>query len=87
MLQDQPQVGIKIGADFGGDSTKFYYQITNLDQTNSCFNTTIFCMFKSMESITNINIAMDLFRDQINSLGSESWRYDLTCRTRKIYLF
>ncbi|XP_072015499.1 uncharacterized protein [Amphiura filiformis] len=65
---------VKIGADHGGGTTKAYYNIINVDNTNSCNATTIFSMFEAPETQANLHIALDRFVEQVNKLESETWR-------------
>ena len=69
------EVWIKVGGDKGGGTTKFYFQVVNVAKANSLFNTTCFCVFAADETLPNIHMAMDRFKDQVNSLQDMKWRY------------
>ena len=65
---------MKIGGDKGGGTTKFYYQVVNVEKPNSRNNTTVFCAYAADETMHNIHIAMDRYVTQINGLQGAMWR-------------
>lgn len=68
------EVWVKIGGDKGGGSFKMNFQIVNVSSPNSPQNTCVFCCFEASDSITNLHIALDRFRPQVEQLQSMKWR-------------
>ena len=66
---------MKIGGDAGGGTFKMNFQIVNIQSPNSPQNTCIFAVFDAKDTTTNLHIALDCFRDDINSVNSETvWK-------------
>ena len=57
---------IKIGGDKGGGSFKMSLQLANVTHPNSVKNTFV---FEASDSVTNLHIGLDMYRDQINALS------------------
>lgn len=70
----EEEIWIKIGGDKGGGTTKFYYQVVNVQRANSIFNTTAFCVYEADESVANLHTALDQYITQISSLQQSEWR-------------
>lgn len=66
---------IKIGGDKGGGSFKMSLQLANVPHPNSVKNTFVFCCFEASDSVTNLHIGLDMYRDQINALSEAEWKY------------
>ena len=71
------ELWIKIGGDKGGGSFKMTFQICNVDHPNSTNNTCAFCIFEAPDNATNLQIALQRFQDEVDSLQSKTWRYTL----------
>ena len=69
-------IWIKVGGDHGGGSFKFSFQIGNTQFVNSVKNTFPICCFQAGDSITNLNIALARYKDQISEMSSAKWRCD-----------
>ena len=70
------EIWVKIGGDKGQGSMKTSFQICNVPHPNSCKNSVIFSIFEATDTATNINIALEYFRPQVNSLsGKTIWGY------------
>ena len=46
----------------------------NVDKPNSSRNTCMFCYFKAGDSRTNLYIALNEYKEQIERLQEEKWR-------------
>ena len=68
------EIWIKIGGDGGGGSTKFYYQIVNVPKPNSKNNSTCFLAYRADESLPNLHIALDRYREKIEELNTTEWK-------------
>ena len=66
---------MKIGGDAGGGTFKMNFQIVNIQSPNSPQNTCVFAVFDAKDTTTNLHIALDRFRDDIDSVNSETvWK-------------
>ena len=71
----EDEIWIKVGGDKGQGSMKISFQICNVPHPNSCKNSIIFSIFEAGDTATNLNIALNQFRPQINSLcGKDIWQ-------------
>ena len=59
------EVWLKIGGDKGGGTFKMNFQIVNVATPNSVHNTCVFSCFAAGDSITNLHMALDRFKDQV----------------------
>ena len=50
------------------------FQICNVEHPNSPNNTCAFCVFEEPGNHTNLQIALDRYREQIEELESQRWR-------------
>lgn len=69
------EVWVKIGGDKGGGSFKMSFQICNVPQPNSVENTCVFAAFQAGDTATNLHIALELYKVQVNDLNGKKWRY------------
>ena len=70
------EIWVKIGGDKGQGSMKVSFQICNVENPNSYKNSVIFSIYEASDTIVNLNIALQQFKPQINSLcGKAIWRY------------
>ncbi|KAL5475254.1 hypothetical protein EMCRGX_G027330 [Ephydatia muelleri] len=65
------EVWLKIGGDKGGGTCKMNFQIA---AQNSVHNTCVFCCFEAGDSVTNLHVALDRFKDQVEHLHGMKWR-------------
>ena len=70
----EDEIWIKIGGDKGGGSFKMSFQICNLDNPNSIDNTCVFAVFNASDSTTNLHVALDRYKEQIDTLQTLKWR-------------
>ena len=68
------EVWLKIGGDKGGGSFKMNFQIVNVPAPNSVHNTCVFCCFEAGDTVTNLHIALDRYKDQVAHLQGMKWR-------------
>ena len=66
-------VQIKIGGDHGGDSFKLCFQVVNIKNPNSKENTIVFCMFEAKDYRCNLEIALKIYKEQIDNLQVMRW--------------
>ena len=69
------EVWIKIGGDKGGGSFKMNSQIVNVPSPNSPQNTCVFACFEAPGSLTNLHVALDRFKNDIEIMNGMRWRY------------
>ena len=48
------------------------FQIVNLAAPNSVHNTCVFCCYEASDTVTNLHIALDRYKDQITHLQERS---------------
>ena len=72
------EIWVKIGGDKGGGSMKLNFQIANCLNPNSVTNTCVFAAFEATDSVNNLHVAFDRYRDQMIDLQKLVWRYTLT---------
>ena len=68
------EVWVKIGGDKGGATFKMAIQILNVKHPNSPNNTCVFSIFEAPDSVANLKVMADTFRQQINELESKEWK-------------
>ncbi|KAL5488613.1 hypothetical protein EMCRGX_G017585 [Ephydatia muelleri] len=68
------EVWLKIAGDKGGGTFKMNFQIVNVAAPNSVHNTCVFCCFEAGDSVTNLHVALDRFKDQVEHLHGMKWR-------------
>ncbi|KAL5487179.1 hypothetical protein EMCRGX_G019751 [Ephydatia muelleri] len=59
------EIWLKIGGDKGGGTFKMTFQIVNVATPNSVHNTCVFSCFAAGDSVTNLHVALDRFKDQV----------------------
>lgn len=69
------EIWVKVGGDKGGGSFKMNFQICNVAHPNSVNNTCVFCAFEAPDNPTNLRIALERYRSQIDDLSTKTWRY------------
>ena len=65
---------MKLGGDKGGDSFKMSLQLANVPHPNSIHNTFVFCCFQAGDSVTNLHVALDSYRKQVDDLSAMTWQ-------------
>ncbi|KAL5463678.1 hypothetical protein EMCRGX_G032597 [Ephydatia muelleri] len=68
------EIWLKIGGDKGGGTFKMTFQIVNVATPNSVHNTCVFSCFAAGDSVTNLHVALDRFKDQVEHLHGMKWR-------------
>ena len=68
------EIWVKIGGDKGGGSFKSNFQIVNTRAPNSIYSTCVLSCFEAPDSITNLHIALDQYKPQIDALQGMKWR-------------
>ena len=69
------EVWIKLGGDKGGSSFKMNFQILNVTNPNSVDNTCVFVAYQAGDSVHNLHIALDRYKDQVKDLQESEWKY------------
>eukprot|EP00731_Ephydatia_muelleri_P030963 Em0022g477a len=71
------EIWIKLGGDKGGGTFKMNFQIVNVAAPNSVNNTCVFCCFEADDSYTNLHIALERYKEQVEHLQGMTWSLDL----------
>jgi hypothetical protein len=67
------EVWVKLGGDKGGSCMKVQAQLCNVPTPNSPKNTSVFTAFEAPDTITNLHIALERYKDQVIQLQSLTW--------------
>ena len=73
------EIWLKFGGDRGGGSFKMNFQIVNTKAPNSVHATCVFSCFEASDSMTNLHIALDRFKEEIADINGMSWRLVIAC--------
>ena len=65
---------MKLGGEKGGGSFKMNFQIVNISAPNSVHATCVFSCFEASDSITNLHVALDRFRDEVTEIRNMTWK-------------
>ncbi len=68
------EVWVKFGGDKGGGTLKMSLQIANVAHPNSINNTFVFACFEAHDSVTNLHVALDAYKDQVEALMALTWQ-------------
>ena len=68
------EIWVKLGRDKGGTSFKINFRIVNVPHPNSIDNTCVFSVFEAVDTVTNLHVALDRYKDQITELQKTQWR-------------
>ena len=68
----ESEVWVKIGGDKGADTVKVVFQLCNVISPNSVHNT---CVFEGKDTSTNLQVALDRYKTQVERLRTTKWRY------------
>eukprot|EP00731_Ephydatia_muelleri_P025532 Em0017g615a len=71
------EIWIKLGGDKGSGTFKMNFQIVNVAAPNSVNNTCVFCCFEADDSYTNLHIALERYKEQVEHLQGMTWSLDL----------
>ena len=52
------------------------FQVCNVPHPNSPDNTWAFCVFEAADKVTDLHIALDRYKEQIDRIESQTWRYE-----------
>ena len=74
-LIPESEIWVKIGGDKGADTVKLVFQLCNVTSPNSVQNTCVFAVFEGRDTTTNLHVALDRYKDQIEHLTTTEWRY------------
>ena len=70
----QDEIWVKFGGDKGGSSFKMNFQILNVENPNSVNNTYVFTAFMASDTVFNLHVALDRYKDQIEELQRTKWQ-------------
>ena len=70
--QPHDKVWLKLGGDKGGGSFKLMLEFANTQNPNSKHNTMVLCAFQATDSAVNLHIALDRYKDQVDSIARMS---------------
>ena len=70
----EDKIWVKVGGDHGGGYFKFSFQVGNVLHVNSVRNTFPICCFEAADSVTNLNVALGRYREEIEEITSNQWR-------------
>ena len=73
-----PRYGEKLGGDKGRGSFKLNMQLVNSTKPNSMKRTTLLSVFKAGDSITNLHIALDMYREHVVEAQGMQIQYEQT---------
>lgn len=63
------------------------FQLVNVNCPNSIGNTCVFTAFQATDSITNLHVALDRYRDQLTEVQETKWRLESTTVLSLIFMF
>ena len=62
---------------------KMNFQIANCLHPNSPINTVVFAAFEVPDSKSNLHVAMDRYKSEVEALKTLTWRYSHICNNIK----
>ena len=68
------EVWLKLGGDKGGGYFKMNFQIVNTQTPNSVNNTCVFSCFETSDTVSNLHVALDRFRDEVANICTMKWK-------------
>ena len=68
------EIWVKLGGDKVGGSFKMNFQIVNIYAPNSVHATCVFSCFEASDSIANLHVALDRFRDEVTEIRNMTWK-------------
>ena len=63
------------GGGKGADTVKIVFQLCNVPSPNSVQNTCVFAVFEGRDTATNLHVALDRYKPQLEHLSAMEWRY------------
>ena len=70
----EDEIWIKIGGNKGGNSFKLAFQVANQPKPNAADHTVVFSCLGADDNLTNLHVALDLFKDFVHDLQQLQWR-------------
>ena len=70
---------MKLGGDKGGSSFKMSFQIANVESPSAPENTCVFCLFEAPDTVTNLSIALERYKEEIENIQHKIWKYAQSC--------
>ena len=64
--------GLNLGVTRVGGSFKLMLELANTQNPNSKHNTMVLCAFQATDSAVNLHIALDRYKDQVDSIARMS---------------
>ena len=52
------------------------FQVVNVPHPNNIHNTCVFAGFEASDSVTNLHVALDRYKDQFKDLHKARWRLE-----------
>jgi hypothetical protein len=71
------EIWLKLGGDKGGGSFKMMLEVANIANPNSRRDTSVICVYESSDTAPNLHIALEKYKEQVESISNTSWRYAL----------
>ena len=71
------EVWLKLGGDKGHGSVKMNFQWVNTEAPNSRHNTCVFAFFKAGDSPTNLDVALEQYKEQVTRLQGMELRWGI----------
>lgn len=68
------EVWIKLGGDKGGNTFKLSVQLANATAVNSMRNTFVITCFQAADTVSNLNVAIARYQEQLNELATTDWK-------------
>ena len=62
------EVWLRLGGDKGGGYFKMNFQIATTQTPNSVNNTCVFTCFEASDTLSNLHVALDRFRDEVANI-------------------
>ncbi len=70
----EDEIWVKIGGDKGGSSFKMAMQIVNQQRPNSADHTVAFSCLEADDTISNLHVCLDYFKQAIHEMQELQWR-------------
>ena len=68
------EIWLKIGADKAGGNFKMAFQVINQPKPNSADHTIVFSCLEADDSLANMHVALDHFKEAVHELQQLHWR-------------
>ena len=70
----EDKVWLKVGGDKGGSTFKLSVQLANVPIVNSVKNTYVITCYQGSDTITNLQVTIARYREQLHELLEIGWR-------------